>query len=83
MKEQKLTIRVSQDVLQGAKRYAEEHSTTLTRLVTTYLRRLGMEGDPLDSAPITRSLVGIMPPDIDPDREYREHLEEKYLEPRG
>ena len=29
-----LTIRISQDVLDGAKRYAREHGTSLTRLVT-------------------------------------------------
>jgi hypothetical protein len=80
MKEQKLTIRVSQEVLQGAKQYAEEHSTTLTRLVTTYLQGLEMVNDPLESAPITRSLAGALPPDMSPE-EYRDLLEEKYLGP--
>ena len=70
MKEQKLTIRVSQEVLDGAKRYAHEHGTTLTRLVTAYLERLGKqgdrlanEGDRLASAPLTRGLLGLLPPD--------------------
>lgn len=77
MKEQKLTIRVSQDVLDGAKRYAREHGTTLTRLVTVYLERLSRESDPLASAPITRSLAGSLPSTAERS-EYREHLELKH-----
>jgi hypothetical protein len=77
MKEQKLTIRVSHDVLDGAKRYAREHGTTLTRLVTVYLERLGQESDPLAAAPITRGLAGILPASAD-RQEYRDHLEQKH-----
>ena len=40
MERTKLTIRVSRDLLDGAKRYAKVHNTTLTRLVSEYLRRL-------------------------------------------
>lgn len=77
MKEQKLTIRISQDALDGAKRYAREHGTTLTRLVTAYLLRLGNLVDPLDSAPLTRSLIGTLPPNVSRD-DYHDHLEQKY-----
>ena len=77
MKEQKLTIRISHEVLDGAKRYAREHGTTLTRLVTAYLERLGKEGDPLESAPITRGLAGSLPP-VASRSEYLEHLEQKH-----
>ena len=77
MKEQKLTIRISQDVLDGAKRYAREHGTTLTRLVTSYLERLGLTDDDLDSAPLTRSLAGSLPP-VARRAEYREHLDQRH-----
>jgi hypothetical protein len=77
MKEQKLTIRISQDVLDGAKRYAREHGTTLTRLVTAYLERLGSESDPLASTPITRGLAGTLPPAASRN-DHREHLELKH-----
>jgi len=77
MKEQKLTIRISQDVLDGAKRYAREHRTTLTRLVTSYLERLGLTDDSLDSAPLTRSLAGSLPPTAR-RAEYREHLDQRH-----
>jgi hypothetical protein len=78
MKEQKLTIRISQEVLDGAKRYAREHGTTLTRLVTSYLEGLGKQEDWLESAPITRGLIGSLPAGAGRG-EYREHLEQKYL----
>ena len=77
MKEQKLTIRISQDVLDGAKRYAHDHNTSLTRLVTAYLQRLSQERDPLASAPITRRLSGLLPPDVS-RAEFLEHLEQKH-----
>jgi hypothetical protein len=77
MKERKLTIRVSEEVLEGAKRYAQDHGTTLSRLVTAYLQKLGAESDPLRSAPITRSLAGALP--VTASRaEWRVHLDEKY-----
>ena len=72
-----MTIRVSEDVLDGAKRYAREHGTTLTRLVTVYLERLGRETDPLASAPITRGLAGLLPSSVERS-EFRDHLEEKH-----
>jgi Family of unknown function (DUF6364) len=77
MKEQKLTIRISQNVLDGAKRHAREHGTSLTRLVTSYLERLGTSDDALASAPITRSLTSSLPSDARRS-EYREHLEHKH-----
>lgn len=77
MKEQKLTIRISQEVLDGAKRYAREHGTSLTRLVTAYLERLTKESDPLESAPITRRLAGTLPPSAS-RAEYRKQLEQRH-----
>jgi hypothetical protein len=77
MKEQKLTIRISQNILDEAKRYAREHRTTLTRLVTAYLERLGTSNDGLDSAPLTRSLAGSLPATASRS-EYGEHLEQRH-----
>lgn len=77
MKESKLTIRISQNVLDGAKRYASEHGTSLTRLVTAYLERLGTSGVDLDSAPLTRALAGSLPSTAQRS-EHREHLERRH-----
>ncbi len=77
MESTKLTVRVPPDLLEGAKRYAHEHNTTLTRLVSEYLRQLGAEDDPLADAPVVRRLSGSLSPDAAVEQ-YRRHLEEKY-----
>ena len=78
MKRTKLTIRVPRDLLEGAKRYASEHNTTVTRLVSEYLRQLSTGDDPLADAPIVRRLSGILSQEISV-ADYCKHLEEKYV----
>lgn len=73
----KLTIRVPGDFLDGAKRYAARHNTTLTRLVSEYLRRLAEQSVSLEDAPIVRRLIGILPPEASVE-DYRNYIEEKY-----
>ena len=77
MEKTKLTIRVPRDLLEGAKRYASEHDTTLTRLVSELLRQLSSQGDPLADAPIVRRLSGTLSQDVSVE-DYRKHLEQKY-----
>lgn len=77
MEKTKLTVRVPRDLLEAAKRYANEHNTTLTRLVSEYLRRLSTQDDPLVDAPIVRRLSGILSPDASIE-DYRKYLEEKH-----
>jgi hypothetical protein len=77
MERTKLTIRVDRDLLEGAKRYANEHDTTLTRLVSEYLRRLSARDDPLANAPIVRRLSGTLSQEASVN-DYHEYLEEKY-----
>lgn len=77
MEKTKLTIRVPRDLLDGAKQYAGEHNTTLTRLVSEYLRRLGAQDDPLADAPVVRRLSGFLSQDASVE-DYGAHLEEKH-----
>ena len=77
MEKTKLTVRLPRDLLEGAKRYAKEHDTTLTRLVSEYLRQLGTQDDPLADAPAVRRLSGILSPDASVE-DYRKYLEKKY-----
>jgi len=77
MEKTKLTVRVPRDLLEGAKRYANEHNTTLTRLVSQYLRQLSTQDDPLVDAPIVRRLSGILSLDASIE-DYRTYLEEKH-----
>jgi hypothetical protein len=77
MNETKLTVRLSRETLDGAKSYAHDHGTTLTRLVVTYLDALRRQDDALAHAPLTRRLAGSLPHEASLD-EYREHVEHKY-----
>ena len=76
MEQTKLTVRVPRDLLENVKRYAAENNTTITDLIETYLRRIPAK-EPLNDAPIVRSLSGILP-DNPSIQDYREHLDEKY-----
>ena len=80
MEKTKLTIRVPRDLLEGAKQYAHENNTTLTRLVSEYLRRLSTHDDFLIDAPTVRRLSGILPQDVSVE-DYHKHLESKYGNP--
>jgi hypothetical protein len=77
MDETKLTVRVSRETLDAAKRYAREHGTTLTRLVVTHLESLRAADDPLADARVTRRLAGSLAPEASTD-EYRDYLDRKY-----
>jgi hypothetical protein len=77
MEKTKLTVRVPRDLLEGAKRYASEHHTTLTRLISEYLRQLTTKSDPLPNAPIVQRLSGTLSQDVSL-QDYEAYLEEKY-----
>ena len=76
MEKRKLTVRVPTDVLEGAKQYARENRTSLTRLVSEYLRQLTAQDDPLAQAPIVRRLSGTLSQDVSVE-DYRGYLEQK------
>ena len=73
----KLTVRVPRDALDGAKRYAREQDTTLTRLISNYLRQLSRQSDPLADAPIVQRLSGTLSPEAN-EEDYKRYLERKY-----
>jgi len=77
MDETKLTIRIDRATLERAKQYARQHRTSLTRLVTSHLERLGADDEAAGAAPITRRLSGVLPPDASL-QDYRDHLERKH-----
>jgi hypothetical protein len=77
MEQTTLTIRLPSDLIQGARRYAEQHQTSLTQLIALYLRRLIAQEHLLDNAPIVGHISGILPADASID-EYHAYLEEKH-----
>ncbi len=74
----KLTVRIDDELLQGAKRYAAENDTTLTRLVTAFFERLAQQAPGELDAPHVRRVTGILPPGAS-EQEYYDYLEHKYL----
>ena len=78
MENTKLTVRVSRDLIDNAKRYASENNTTLTKLVEAYLQSLPARPS-LADAPIVRRLTGVLPPDLT-IQDYKDHLDEKYVQ---
>ena len=77
MDETKLTIRIERATLESAKRYARAHGTSLTRLVTSHLERLGAADEADGHAPVTRRLSGVLPPEASL-QDYRDHIERKH-----
>ena len=74
----KLTLRVNEELIKIAKRYASQHGVSVSQLVENYLKSLAIEqNDPLIQAPILQRLTGILPENISSD-EYHQHLDEKY-----
>ena len=77
METKKMTVRVPKHLLEQAKRYAHEHDTTLTRLITAYLGQITTQHDPLAGAPTVKRLSGSLSSDVGVE-DYRQHREEKY-----
>jgi len=47
----KLTVRVPRHLIENAKRYANANHTTLTELISSYLKRIPTESESLNHAP--------------------------------
>ena len=69
----KLTIRIEKQWLEYAKRYAAQHDTTVTQLVTDFLRHLALKDQATSPTPVLDRLSGILSPDVSVD-EYYQHL---------
>lgn len=72
----KLTVRIDRRALDRAKRYAADHDTSLSKLISEFLGRLDTEGRPART-PILTKLTGILPAGASID-DHRRHLVKKY-----
>ena len=81
MEKAKLTVRVPKALLEGAKRYASQHHTTLSELVSEFLRQLPTEGDYLAEARTKRFLSGLGDAG-EYEQESRALFEERYEGPQ-
>ena len=80
--ETKLTIRLKKKVIDQAKKYANDHETSLSKLIENYLSAITEESRSTEKiSPLVQSLSGViqLSESEDPKRTYQEHLKEKYL----
>ena len=77
MEETKLTVRLPRELLENAKRYARKQNTTVTNLISEYLRRMPASIGILQDAPIVRRLSGTLSKNVSV-ADYKKHLEAKY-----
>ncbi len=79
----KLTLRVSEKVIERAKIYADKNKISLSKMVETYLDTLTKEvknKDETSITPLVKSLSGVidLPANFDFKKEYGDYLTEKY-----
>jgi len=76
----KLTLRVDDALIKRAKNYSEKSGKSLSQIVADYFNTLTSEGhehyEP--SAPITKSLRGILRDAKLDEEDYHHHIEEKH-----
>ncbi|MGM0554903.1 MAG: DUF6364 family protein [Myxococcota bacterium] len=75
----KLTLRMDEDSIERAKRYAAERGISVSKLVENFFEALASDGDEAQMSPLVKDLWGTLEgADVD-EADYREHLEEKHL----
>ncbi len=79
----KLTLKLNQEVIEKAKKYASNKKLSLSRLIENYLNSLTSEklmNNDLQISPFVKSLSSeiIIPNDYDYKKERGQYLQEKY-----
>jgi hypothetical protein len=78
----KLTIKLDNDVIIRAKRYAYHRKTSLSKMIESYLDAVTKnENDDIEITPLVKSLSGVIsvPKDFDYNKERADYLQKKYL----
>lgn len=80
MNDARMTIRLPGETLLFAQEYARRARISLSELVLRYFNRLRETSIDEDGLPgSVREVVGIIPPDVDVEKAYGDHVMEKYL----
>jgi macrodomain Ter protein organizer (MatP/YcbG family) len=77
----KLTIKLDNDVISRAKRYAQHRRTSLSRMIESFLDSVTKnETDDIEITPLVKSLSGVirLPEDFDYKKERTDYLVKKY-----
>lgn len=73
----KLTLRLPSRDVAYIKAYARTHGITVTEVIDRFLRRMRAMDEHSPSHEL-EEVTGILPPDIDAEAEYRDHLVRKH-----
>ena len=79
--ETKLTLRLKKSVIEKAKKYAQNQSISLSKMIEIYLESVtASKGSEVDTTPLVESLSGVieLDPEFDYKKEYSNYLTEKY-----
>ena len=77
----KLTLKLDQEIIEKAKRFARNRNTSLSMLIENYLLRLTSQENMTDKiTPLVKSLSGIieLPETYDHKKDYTDYLIDKY-----
>ena len=79
----KLTLKLDQEIIERAKKYASEKKVSLSKLIENYLNSVISETfkqEKIEVSPFVKSLSTDLklPADYDYKKEYRDFLDEKY-----
>lgn len=79
----KLTLKLDQEIIEKAKKYASEKKLSLSRIIENYLNSLTSDkkiDNEIEISPFIKSLrTGVkIPADLDYKKEYGDFLAEKY-----
>jgi len=79
----KLTLNIEKDLIEIAKKYAQESHQSLSSLVQNYFKHLTSDNkilDNVDISPTVKTLSGIISlnNDYDYKKEYKKHIIDKY-----
>lgn len=78
----KLTLKLDQEVIEKAKKYASEKKISLSRMVEYYFKSLTEEvqNEEFEISPFVKSIATgkSIPVDLDYKKEYSDHLMSKY-----
>ena len=79
--ETKLTLRLKKKVIDQAKKYANDHKTSLSKLIENYLSAITNETKSVQNiSPLVKTLSGVihLPDNEDLKQQYHSHINEKY-----
>lgn len=75
----KLTLNIDKSIIEDAKSYAKENKVSLSKLIENYLSSLTKSSEKESKiSPLVESLTGVISPNIDEHKSYRDYLSEKY-----